>query len=55
MKNDHLVPPAVLDIIEKFNGPLGENERLALLQRLEVIRDVCQKIIDREDRKKKWK
>lgn len=52
-KNEHLVPPAVLDIIEKFNGPLGDNERLALLQRLEVIRDFCQKVLDREQRKKK--
>lgn len=42
MKNLHLVPPAVHDIIVALeSGSLGENERLALIQRLETIRDTC--------------
>ncbi len=62
MKNSHLVPPAVHDIISNLeSNSLGENERLALIQRLETIRDFCNKTLNRiarEDelkgKRKKW-
>lgn len=53
-KYEHLVPPPVKDIIEKLqNERLGENERLALIQRLEVTRDFCINALARELRRKK--
>jgi hypothetical protein len=54
MKNDHLVPPVVLDIITKLNAErLGENERLALIQRLEVTKEFCERALGREQQKRR--
>jgi hypothetical protein len=40
MKNDHLVPVVVQDIVNKLNDKnIRENERANLLLRLDAIRD----------------
>ena len=45
-KNAYLVPPAVNDIISQLENPkVGENERMALIQRLEATRDHCDKAL----------
>lgn len=44
MKNQHLIPANVIDLVEKFNVA-GETEKLYLLQRLEAIREYCDKSI----------
>jgi hypothetical protein len=45
MNNDnrmHLIPPSVIDIVEKFNSPnVHVNEKMNYLVRLEAIRDYC--------------
>lgn len=42
MKNQHLIPINVLDIIEKVNDPkTNENEKNNYIHRLEAIRDYC--------------
>lgn len=46
MKNEHLIPPIVMDIVDKFNSPsVRENEKLNYMIRLEAIRDYCDKNI----------
>jgi len=55
MKNEHLIPPPVKDMFEKLQFErLGDNERMALIQRLEVTRDAITKVLE-QDKKKKWK
>ena len=50
--NIHLVPVPVQDVVIQLeNSQIGENERLSLLQRLETIRDFCNKSLIREQRK----
>ena len=40
MKNDHLVPVNIQDIVNRLNAKdLRENERMNLLLRLDAIRD----------------
>lgn len=40
MKNEHLVPVVVQDIVNKLNAKdVGENEKANLLLRLDAIRD----------------
>lgn len=42
MKNEHLIPANVLDIVEKISSQtVHENERLNYIARLEAIRDYC--------------
>jgi hypothetical protein len=42
MKNDHLVPVNIQDIVNRLKDKnVSENERLNLIQRLETIRDYC--------------
>lgn len=42
MKNQHLLPVNIVDLIEKFNNPnTHDTERMNLLQRIEAIRDYC--------------
>ena len=56
MKNDHLIPPPVLDMIEKLrNGGLMENEHMVLVQRMEVTRDAIIRTLEQDKRNKKWK
>lgn len=43
MKNEHLVPVSIMDIVDKLKSPnLSVNERMNLVLRLEAIRDFCE-------------
>jgi hypothetical protein len=54
MKNSHLIPVVVQDIVDRLNSStVRENERWALLQRLEAIKEMCEKTIEREKTRKK--
>ena len=47
MKNEHLIPPGVLDIIEKVRVPnIRENEKLNLTLRLEASRDAINETLE---------
>ena len=51
-KNDHLIPVVINDIVIQLeNQQIGENERMALIQRLETVRDFCIKNLNRLERK----
>jgi hypothetical protein len=51
-KNVHLIPVPIQDIVIQLeNSSVGENEKMALLQRLEVIKDFCIKALNRQQRK----
>jgi hypothetical protein len=51
-KNDHLIPPIIIDIVIQLdNLQIAENERMALIQRLETVRDFCIKNLNRLERK----
>jgi hypothetical protein len=53
MKNEHLIPPIVLDIAEKFNSPsVRENEKMNYILRLEAIRDYCSVVINKHNSNK---
>ena len=42
----------VQDIVIQLENPqIGENEKLALIQRLETVKDFCIKALNREQRK----
>ena len=42
MKNDHLVPVNVKDIVDRLrDSSLSANERMVLIQRLEAIQEYC--------------
>lgn len=42
MKNEHLVPVNVQDIVSRLRETsLSTNERMVLIQRLEAIQDFC--------------
>ena len=45
MKNDHLLPVNVIDLVEKFNTAYNENERLNYQFRIEAIRDYCDQAV----------
>lgn len=48
MKNDHLVPVNIQDIVNRLSDKnLSYNERAVLVQRLEAIREYCAKAINR--------
>lgn len=50
MKNKHLIPPSVLDIVDKYNSPLAqENEKMNYILRLEAIRDFCEEVLKKND------
>ena len=54
MKDIHLVPVNIQDIVEKLNSPIvKENERLVLQKRLEVIKDYVSSALNRETLKTK--
>lgn len=44
MKNQHLIPANVLDIVQRFNEA-NETEKLYLLQRIEAINQLCSQTI----------
>jgi hypothetical protein len=52
MKNLHLVPPSVVDIVEKLHSPIAhENEKMNYILRLEAIRDYCNEIVTKQNQK----
>jgi hypothetical protein len=52
MKNLHLVPPSVVDIVEKLYSPIAhENEKMNYILRLEAIRDYCNEIVAKQNQK----
>lgn len=42
MKNEHLIPINLIDLVEKLYSSTNENERNNYVHRLEVIRDYCE-------------
>lgn len=42
MKNEHLIPINLIDLVEKLQSSTNENERNNYVHRLEVIRDYCE-------------
>lgn len=49
MKNLHLVPVNVLDLVEKINDrSLRENEHVNYVLRLETIRDYCNEALSKQ-------
>jgi hypothetical protein len=52
MKNLHLVPPSVVDIVEKLHSPIAhENEKHNYVIRLEAIRDYCSDVITKQNQR----
>lgn len=50
MKNKHLIPPSVIDIVDKYNSPLAQqNEKMNYILRLEAIRDFCEEVLKKND------
>lgn len=46
MKNQHLIPPSVVDIVDKLSSPIAhENEKMNYVLRLEAIRDYCSTVL----------
>lgn len=53
MKNEHLIPINVIDIVEKLNKEgVRENEKLNYLMRLEAIKDYCIQAINKVNNQK---
>jgi hypothetical protein len=51
MKNEHLIPANVLDIVEKISKQtVHENERLNYIARLEAIRDFCNEAVAKHNK-----
>ena len=55
MKNQHLIPINIIDLVDKINDPrTNENERNNYILRLETIKDFCETAIKKDkDRKLK--
>lgn len=52
MKNNHLVPVNIIDIVERLtNKSIQENEKANLLLRLEAVRDYCTIAINKNNNK----
>lgn len=50
MKNEHLIPPILIDLAEKYNSPtVRENEKVNYILRFEAIRDYCSTIINKHN------
>ena len=48
MKNEHLVPVNVQDIVNRLKEKnISYNEKVLLIQRLEAIRDFCKNTLDK--------
>jgi len=45
MKNEHLLPVNIIDLVEKFNTTTNENEKLNYRFRIEEIRDYCDQAV----------
>lgn len=51
MKNEHLVPVNISDIVNRLSGKdLSENERMNLVLRLEAIRDFAAAAVAKNSR-----
>lgn len=49
MKNQHLVPINIIDLVDKINDPrTNENERNNYILRLETIKDFCETTIKKD-------
>lgn len=55
MKNQHLIPINIIDLVDKINDPrTNENERNNYILRLETIKEFCEIAIKKDkDRKLK--
>lgn len=51
MKNEHLVPVLITDLVEKFNKAKNENEKMNYTMRLEAIREIINETLvpDKKD------
>lgn len=45
MKNEHLLPVNIIDLVSKFNNAKDENEKMNYQLRIEAIRDYCSETI----------
>lgn len=53
MKNLHLIPINVIDIVDKLNTPnIRDMERTNYILRLEAIRDYCEETINKNNNQK---
>jgi hypothetical protein len=53
MKNEHLIPPIVIDLVDKSNSPyVRENEKVNYILRIEAIRDYCTVAINKHNSQK---
>jgi len=51
MNNLHLIPPAIVDIVEKLNSSSAhENEKMNYVMRLEATRDFCIEAITKSNK-----
>jgi len=54
MKNEHLIPVAIKDIAEKINSPIVKQfDKDYHAQRLETIKEYCETVLVKYNRKKK--
>ena len=52
MKNEHLVPVNIVDIVNRINDKsTRENEKMNLIIRLETIRDYCNIALNKQNSK----
>jgi hypothetical protein len=53
MKNEHLIPVNIVDLVNKFNEKnLRENEKMNYQIRLETIRDYCSAALNKPSNQK---
>lgn len=45
MKNEHLLPVNIIDMVNTFNNTKNQNEKLNYQIRLEAVRDFCDSAI----------
>jgi hypothetical protein len=45
MKNEHLIPVSILDLVDKFNNSKNENEKINYQLRIEAVRDYCDQAV----------
>lgn len=48
MKNEHLLPVNVIDIVDKFNNTTNNNEKFNYQLRVEAIRDYCDQALKKQ-------
>lgn len=45
IKNEHLIPVNIIDLVDKFSKTNNQNEKLNYQFRLEAIRDYCDEVL----------